>query len=73
MSLAFPTRRAYYRKDKSVTFMDDTAFTALHWSEQEKLQPNSREPKPYRETGDFDNRTDNWDDPETYDEPQANE
>jgi hypothetical protein len=51
----------HYQK---LPFMTDAEFKALHWTEQLRLRPLRDQKRYVRETGDFDTRNDNWDDPE---------
>lgn len=55
------SRKTRYRKDEPIYEKD---WKDLHWTVQQRLKPNSTTPKPYRETGDSDNRLDNWEEPE---------
>lgn len=62
----YSTAKAYGRprRNKYSDIVDDKTFLAMHWSEQEKVK--RRYPNAYDkgDPGDFDNRTDNFDDPE---------
>lgn len=70
MSLYASTKRATYHRNKHSDTVDDEAYLRLHWVDQEKVKRRHDKPKPYRETGDSDNRLDNWEDG---DEPQDNQ
>lgn len=60
MSLSFPSRRVKYENFD----IEDRQYKELHWTKQLEIRPlGSRTRKTY-EQGDFDNRLDNWDDPE---------
>lgn len=70
MSLSKPffnSRPSSIRRNYHSDFVSDEEFKLLHWTEQERLKRRYDTPKPYRETGDSDNRLDNW---EVDDEPQ---
>lgn len=55
-----PSKKRYYigRNKPKVDIMK---VDEMHWTEQMKYKPKDDTPRPYRESGDFDNRTDNWD------------
>lgn len=56
---------SHVRRNKYVEFMDDTAFLKLHWSKQLELRPLRNKKRWENDANiDYDNRLDNWDDPE---------
>lgn len=52
------------RKNRYSDIVDDETYLQLHWTQQ--LVVKRKYDKPYEkgDPGDFDNRIDNWDDPE---------
>lgn len=58
------TRRADYRRGKHSDIVDDKTYLQMHWTEQEKVRRRYDRPYDKGDPGDFDNRVDNWDDPE---------
>jgi hypothetical protein len=67
MSLSQPTRRANYRRNKYVDYMDDSEYLALHWTKQLELRPLRNQPHRTYEQGDFDTYIDMFDDNEIID------
>jgi hypothetical protein len=59
-----PKRKRYIGRDK--VRMNIIKMNELHWTEQLAMKPKDTRIREPRETGDFDNRNDNWDDPENY-------
>jgi hypothetical protein len=62
MSFSQPFFNTRSSKARTSSFITDNDYKHLHWTEQLKLRPlGTRERKQWPQ-GDFDIRTDNWDD-----------
>lgn len=68
LSRAYPTARVHYEPLDGVS---DKEYKTLHWTVQLQLRPlGSRNRWENNKELDYDNRLDNWDDPENYEEIQ---
>lgn len=76
MSLSKPffnTASGKSRRNIGHKFSDivtDEEYRRMHWTRQLEVQRKYDHPYEKGDPGDYDNRIDNWDDPENYEEKQ---